>query len=114
MPARELHEPNRTATALELFFGLVAVIAIASATAQFHHAISAGHGAENLVNSLLVFTGIWWAWMNFTWFASGFDNDDAVYRALTVVIMAGYLGFGCAPASITPRTSGLRCAVLAG
>ena len=25
----------------------------------------------------LVFFGIWWAWMNFTWFASAFDCDDA-------------------------------------
>ena len=93
MPAREQHEASRTATALELFFDLVAVVAIASATAQFHHAVSAGHGAENFANFLFVFTGIWWAWMNYTWFASGFDNDDAVYRAFTIVIMAGYLGF---------------------
>ena len=93
MPARELREDHRAATMLELFFDLVAVIAIASVTAQFHHAISAGHGAENLMNFLFVFTGIWWAWMNFTWFASGFDNDDAIYRAFTIVIMAGYLGF---------------------
>ncbi|MEO8262729.1 MAG: low temperature requirement protein A, partial [Pseudolysinimonas sp.] len=30
-------------------------------------------------------------WMNFTWFASAYDTDDALYRILTVVQMAGVL-----------------------
>ena len=33
------------------------------------------------------------AWVNHTWFASAFDNDDAVYRIFTIVIMSGYLLF---------------------
>lgn len=93
MPARDAAEAHRAATQLELFFDLVAVIAIATLTAQFHHAISAGHGVEALPYFLLLFTAIWWAWMNFTWFASGFDNDDGIYRLFTIVIMAGFLAF---------------------
>ena len=93
MPARDPDEVHRTATPLELFFDLVAVIAIASVTASFHHAISAGHGVDNLLNFLFVFTGIWWAWMNYTWFATGFDNDDPLFRLFTIVIMAGFLEF---------------------
>lgn len=91
--ARSPQEPHRAATQLELFFDLVSVIAIAAATAGLHHAISEGHGLEMLPNFLFLFVAIWWAWMNFTWFASAFDNDDALYRVLTMVIMAGFLTF---------------------
>ena len=28
----------------------------------------------------MVFFAIWWAWMNFTWFASAYDSDDVPYR----------------------------------
>lgn len=40
-----------------------------------------------------VFFGIWWAWMNFTWFATSFDTDDWLYRVLTVLQMGGVLVF---------------------
>jgi len=36
----------------------------------------------------MVFAAVWWAWINFTWFASAFDVDDALYRVLTLVQMA--------------------------
>ena len=39
----------------------------------------------------MVFFVIWWAWMNFTWFATAFDNDDWLYRVTTIVQMAGVL-----------------------
>jgi low temperature requirement protein LtrA len=38
-----------------------------------------------------VFFAIWWAWMNYTWFASAYDNDDVVFRLLTFVEIAGAL-----------------------
>jgi low temperature requirement protein LtrA len=38
-----------------------------------------------------VFFAIWWAWMNFTWFASAYDNDDVVYRLTVFVLMTGAL-----------------------
>ena len=31
----------------------------------------------------------WWAWINFTWFASAYDTDDWVYRLTTMVQMTG-------------------------
>jgi len=37
--------------------------------------------------------GVWWVWANFTWFASSFDNDDAIYRMLVFVIIAGFTVF---------------------
>jgi len=33
-----------------------------------------------------VFFAIWWAWMNFTWFASAYDADDVAYRLAVLVI----------------------------
>ncbi len=39
----------------------------------------------------LVFFAIWWAWMNFTWFASAYDTDDAAYRIAVFVVMTGVL-----------------------
>ena len=43
------------------------------------------------MNYLVVFFAIWWAWMNFTWFASAYDTDDVPYRLLTFVQIAGVL-----------------------
>lgn len=91
--ARDPNESHRASTQLELLFDLISVIAIAAVTAGLHHAISEGHGFEKLPAFLFFFTAIWWAWMNFTWFASAFDNDGPVYRLLVMLIMAGELVF---------------------
>ena len=91
--ARDPDEHHRAATTLELFFDLVSVIAIAAVTVGLHHAIAEGHGIEALPRFVFLFLAIWWAWMNFTWFASAFDNDDTLYRLLVMVIMGGALIF---------------------
>jgi low temperature requirement protein LtrA len=91
MRARDPHEPHRTATPLELLFDLTFVVAVAAVVAELAHAIVDGHPVEGLIGYLVVFFAIWWAWMNFTWFASAFDCDDALYRLLTMVQMAGVL-----------------------
>lgn len=93
MRPRDTDESHRASTELELFFDLIIVIGIASLTAAFHHAISAGHGLQMLPNFVFLFLALWWAWMNFTWFASAFDNDDPLYRLLVLIIMAGALIF---------------------
>ena len=90
MGPRDPHEPHRVASPLELFFDLVFVVAIASAAAELHHGLSAAH-YSTIVGFSLVFFAIWWAWMNYAWFASAYDCDDVVYRLLTFAIMAGSL-----------------------
>ncbi len=97
---RDPHEPHRAATTLELFFDLVSVIAIAAVTAGLHHAIADGHGFDALPRFVFLFLAVWWAWMNFTWFASAFDNDDVFHRILTMVIMGGALIFAGGAAHI--------------
>jgi low temperature requirement protein LtrA len=91
MTARSPHESHRAATPLELFFDLVFVVAIAQAATGLHHAIGEAHALEGLVGYLMVFFAIWWAWMNFTWFASAYDCDDVPYRLAVFVQIAGAL-----------------------
>src|SRR2546429_9727277 len=91
MRPRDPHEAGRVASSLELFFDLVFVIAVSAAGAQLHHALSDKHIADGLVSFAMVFFGIWWAWMNFTWFATSFATDDWLYRLLTIVQMSGVL-----------------------
>lgn len=88
---RDPSEPQRGATPLELLFDLVSVIAVASAASGLHHAISASHITEGLLKFSATFFAIWWAWMNFTWYASAYDNDDSLHRILTIMTMAGSL-----------------------
>ncbi len=90
MTARDPREHGRVATPLELFFDLVFVVAVASAADELHHALSADH-LDGMLGFTLVFFAIWWAWLNYTWFASAYDCDDVVYRLLTFVIMTGSL-----------------------
>jgi low temperature requirement protein LtrA len=91
MAPRSPEEPHRAATPLELFFDLVFVVAIAQAAAGLHHAVADDHAAEGLFSYAMVFFAIWWAWMNFTWFASAYDTDDVAYRLVVFVQLAGAL-----------------------
>jgi low temperature requirement protein LtrA len=91
MTARPIDEPHRVSSPLELLFDLTFVVAIAAVTTQLAHSIAAGHAASGLMPFLQVFFAIWWAWMNFTWFASSYDTDDVAYRLLTMLQMGGVL-----------------------
>ncbi|GAA5006545.1 low temperature requirement protein A [Streptomyces siamensis] len=91
MTARGRDEAHRVASPLELFFDLCFVVAVAQAGMQLVHAVAEGHAGEGILNYAMIFFAIWWAWMNFTWFASAYDNDDALYRFVTLVQIAGVL-----------------------
>jgi low temperature requirement protein LtrA len=91
MRARDPEEPHRVATPLELLFDLCFVVAIAQAARGLHHGIGAGHVADALIAYAMVFFGIWWAWMQFTWFASAYDSDDVTYRLMVMVQIVGVL-----------------------
>ena len=91
MVARPTDEEHRSATVLELFFDLCFVVAVAQAAFALHHEVAEDHIGEGVVGYASVFFAIWWAWMNFTWFASAFDTDDVPYRVTTLVQIAGAL-----------------------
>jgi low temperature requirement protein LtrA len=91
MTARQADAPHRVASPLELLFDLVFVVAVSQASSNLHHLVSDDHVGQGVVAYLMVFFAVWWAWMNFTWFASAFDTDDWLYRVTTIVQMAGVL-----------------------
>ncbi len=74
-----------------MFFDLTFVVAVAQAASSLHHGLVEGHASDVLVSFPLIFFGIWWAWMNFTWFASAYDTDDAIYRLAVLVQLTGVL-----------------------
>ncbi|HEU5356896.1 MAG TPA: low temperature requirement protein A [Actinocrinis sp.] len=91
MRARQRDEEHRASTPLELFFDLSFVVAVAQAGQQLVHAVADGQPWHGVGGYLLVFFAIWWAWVNFSWFASAYDNDDVPYRLATLVQIAGVL-----------------------
>lgn len=91
MSSRDPAEAHRASTPLELFFDLTFVVAIAQLGSSLHHGLVDGHARTALIGFPLVFFGIWWAWVNFTWFASAYDTDDWVYRLMTMLQMVGVI-----------------------
>ncbi|MFE2538187.1 low temperature requirement protein A [Streptomyces sp. NPDC059371] len=91
MTARGRDEAHRVASPLELLFDLCFVVAIAQAGAELVHAVAEGHAGQGILDYAMIFFAIWWAWMNFSWFASAYDNDDVLYRVVTLVQIAGVL-----------------------
>ena len=101
MSGRDPDEDHRASTPLELFFDLCFVVAVAAAAATLHHDLAEGH-LSGLAGYAMVFFAIWWAWVNYSWFASAYDNDDISFRLLTFVIMTGVLVL----AAGAPRAAG--------
>ena len=91
MVGRNPGEPHRSATSLELFFDLCFVVAVAQASTSLRGMLEAGDYAGGALRFALVFFTIWWAWMNFTWFASAYDPDDVPYRLTVLVQITGSL-----------------------
>jgi len=93
MSGRDPGEAHRASTPLELLFDLTFVVAVARAGLELRDALAQGHAGHALARYAEIFFGVWWAWMNFTWFASAYDTDDVPYRLLTLLQMAGVLVF---------------------
>src|SRR6516165_2323814 len=93
MSGRDPDEEHRASTPLELLFDLTFVVAVARAGVELRDALEVGHAGLALARYAEIFFGLWWAWMNFTWFASAYDTDDVPYRLLTLLQMAGVLVF---------------------
>src|SRR5215467_3111453 len=93
MSGRDPGEAHRASTPLELLFDLTFVVAVARAGIELRDALAHGHAGHALAGYGAVFFGLWWAWVNFTWFASAYDTDDVPYRLLTLLQMAGVLVF---------------------
>ena len=88
---RDPREQHRVASPLELLTDLCFVVAVAAAASELHHAVSADAAAHGVIGFAMAFFAIWWAWLNFTWFGSAYDNDDVVYRLYTILQILGVL-----------------------
>jgi len=91
MVGRDREEEHRVSTPLELLFDLCFVVSVSEAAAALHESLAVGHIRHAILGYLSVFFAIWWAWVNFTWFASAYDTDDIPYRLLTFAQIAGVL-----------------------
>ncbi|MGW0455858.1 low temperature requirement protein A [Gordonia sputi] len=88
---RDTGERHRAASVLELFFDLNFVTAFGTASSQLAHGIAEGHSGGATIAFLIAVLAIVWAWTGYTWLASAFDNDDWLFRLLTLVQMAGVI-----------------------
>ena len=84
----EQRSEERTSTPLELFFDLCFVVAVAALARGLHDEPNLG-GALRFFG---LFVPVWWSWMIFTWYATGFDNDDVPYRVTLLAAMLSMLG----------------------
>jgi low temperature requirement protein LtrA len=91
MRPRSRTEEHRASTPLELLFDLCFVVAVAQLGQRLVHDVAGAHAGHGVLLYLVVFFAVWWAWVNFTWFASAYDCDDVLYRLATFVIMTGAL-----------------------
>lgn len=81
----------RAVTPLELLYDLTYVVAFGAAAEELSAAIAHGHAASGVGAYLFAIFAVAWAWLNFTWYASAYGNDDAVFRIATIVQMVGVL-----------------------
>ncbi|MEU6657610.1 low temperature requirement protein A [Streptomyces sp. NPDC046821] len=87
--ARSADESHRAATPLELLFDLCFVVALAQAGREFSTAVIHDQIGHGLLSYATIFFAIWWPWMNYSWFASGFDPDDGPFRLATFAQITG-------------------------
>jgi low temperature requirement protein LtrA len=74
---------HRHATWLELFFDLVFVVAVA----ELSHELVRDPSFHGFLRFLALFVPVWWAWVGFTFYATRFESDDALYRVLWLTAM---------------------------
>jgi low temperature requirement protein LtrA len=80
-------EGERHATWLEVFFDLCFVAAIAALT----HDLRLDPSWAGVLRFAGLFVPVWWAWTSFSWYATGFDNDDDRYRLAMLAAMLGVI-----------------------
>lgn len=91
MRGRDPDEPHRSATPLELFFDLVFVAAFSQAGTQTAHLLELGHFVPATFGFVFAVFAIAWAWINYAWLASAYDNDDIFFRVATMMQMIGVI-----------------------
>lgn len=91
MTGRDPAEHHRSATPLELLFDLTFVVAFSQISTQSAHALELGHLSTALTGFVFTTFAVSWAWINYSWLASAYDNEDIFFRIATLVVMVGVL-----------------------
>ena len=73
---RDPEEAHRASTPLELLYDLTYAVAFGVAADALAHHLAEGEVATAVVGFLFATFAVGWAWINYTWFASAYDNDD--------------------------------------
>ena len=91
LSGRDPDQAHRAATPLELLYDLTFVVAFGTAADELAHYLAEGHVGTALLGFCLAVFAVVWCWMNYSWFASAYDNDDWVFRVATMVQMVGVI-----------------------
>jgi len=91
MPGRNPRERGRTSTPLELLYDLTYVVAFATASDQLAEQLADGTVWPAVGAYAFAIWAVSWAWLNSTWFASAYNNDDLLVRLATIVQMIGVI-----------------------
>lgn len=109
---------DRSTTPIELLYDLIYVIAFATAAELLAHHIIEGSPVAAIGGYLFATFAVTWAWLNFTWFASAYGNDDVLFRIATIVQMVGAVimvfGLPSAFTAVNEGASPLSPLVIAG
>ncbi|MDL9981117.1 low temperature requirement protein A [Microbacterium sp. ASV49] len=91
MTGRDPHEAHRASTPLELLFDLTFVVAFSQVSAQTAQYLEAGHVRTAIIAFVFTVFAAMLPWVNYSWLASAYDNDDIFFRIATLVEMIGVL-----------------------
>jgi low temperature requirement protein LtrA len=105
----EQRSEERTSTPLELFFDLCFVVAVAALARGLHDEPD----LAGALRFLGLFVPVWWSWMIFTWYATGFDNDDVPYRVTLLAAMLAMLGLAASVGEVGVESDAAVSFVLA-
>ncbi len=101
---------ERRASWLELFFDLV----FAGAVGQLAGALQDHPGLGTLARFVMLFTPIWWLWVQLTFYADRHESEDTAHRLafLTAILLCVGLA-ASAPRALSGSTSGFVIAFVA-
>ena len=100
---------QRPASWLELFFDLV----FAGAIGQLAGALQDHPALGTLTRFAMLFTPIWWLWVQFTFYADRHESDDAAHRVAFMSAMALCVGLAASgPRALSGHTTAFTVAVI--
>ena len=91
MSGRDPSERHRSASPLELLFDLTFAVAFGTASNQAAALLEVGHVRSALAGFVFAVFAVSWAWINYSWLASAYDNDDIFFRIGTLIEMVGVI-----------------------